>query len=237
MYWSGYNFNINFTIKCMASFLISVLADEDLLKSVLECSDLVVSTWKRDHPSDTEDDALVWLSSKDEAEGLATQPRVARRGAGVPAAVLVEVPAAVLVVSQPSADEVWVKKRALKWVKHQVSALLHGEDLPEGAQAREVAEVPYQVQAVPKEAKDCLVCQQSFKTYHRLMKHMGVHRGDKFPCDKCSKVLANRKMLRRHTKACDQGCKVSCPDCGKEYASSQGMKQHHKAKHGVDQCA
>ena len=66
------------------------------------------------------------------------------------------------------------------------------------------------------------------------MKHMGVHRGEKFPCDKCGKVLASRKMLRRHTKACVQGCKVLCPDCGKEYASSQGMKQHHKAKHGVD---
>ena len=115
-----------------------------------------------------------------------------------------------------------------------MSALLHGENLPESAQAREVAEVPYQLPAVPREAKDCPVCQQSFKTHHRLMKHVGVHRGEKFPCDKCGKVLASRKMLRRHTKACVQGHKVPCPDCGKEYASSQGMKQHHKAKHGVD---
>ena len=67
------------------------------------------------------------------------------------------------------------------------------------------------------------------------MKHMVVHRGEKFPCDECGKVLASKKMLRRHTKACVQGHKVSCPDCGKEYASSQGMKQHHKAKHGVDE--
>ena len=39
------------------------------------------------------------------------------------------------------ADEILVKKkmRALKWVKQQVSALLHGEDLPEGTQARKVA--------------------------------------------------------------------------------------------------
>ena len=34
-------------------------------------------------------------------------------------------------------DEVVVRKRALKRVKQQVSALLRGEDLPEGAQARE----------------------------------------------------------------------------------------------------
>ena len=123
----------------MVSFLISVLADENLLKSVLECSDLLVSMWKRDHPSDTEDDELVGLSSKDEVKGLATQPGVARKGTGVPAAVPVEVSAAVLVEPQPSADEVLVKKRALKWVKQQVLALLHGEDLHEGAQAREVA--------------------------------------------------------------------------------------------------
>ena len=122
MYWSSYNFNIIFIVKCMVSFLISVLADEDLLKSVLECLALLVSMWKRDHPCDTEDDELVRLSSEDEVEGLATQPGVARRGTRVPAAVPVE--------PKPSADEVLVKKRALKWVKQQVSALLHGEDLP-----------------------------------------------------------------------------------------------------------
>ena len=61
-------------------------------------------------------------------------------------------------VSQPSADEVLVKKRALKWVKQQVSALCSSlwEDLSEGAQAREVAEVPNQLPAIPREAKDCL---------------------------------------------------------------------------------
>ena len=95
MYWLGDHFTTNFAVECMASFLISVLADEDLLKSVLECSDLVVSTWKRDHPSNTKGDVLVVLSSEDEAEGLATEPWVARKGAGGPAAVPAEVPAAV----------------------------------------------------------------------------------------------------------------------------------------------
>ena len=66
------------------------------------------------------------------------------------------------------------------------------------------------------------------------MKHMGVHRGEKFPCEKCGKVLASRRMLRRHLSACVQGRKVPCHDCGKEYASTRGMKQHHKANHGVD---
>ena len=56
----------------------TVLADVNLLKSVLECSILKVSRWKVEHPSDTEDETLVGLSSEDEAEGLDAIPRVAR---------------------------------------------------------------------------------------------------------------------------------------------------------------
>ena len=41
----------------------------------------------------------------------------------------------------PTRGEVLIKKRALLHVKQQVSALMHGEDLPEGALARETAEV------------------------------------------------------------------------------------------------
>ena len=133
-----------------------------------------------------------------------------------------------------AADEVVVKKRALKRVKQQVSALLRGEDLPEGAQAREVAEVPYQLPPVPREATECPICQQKYKTHHRLMCHMGVHRGEKFPCERCGKVLATRRMLRAHVPACVQGKRVACTDCDKTFASAQGMRQHHKAIHGAD---
>ena len=114
MYWSGDNFLHYFYSQVYGLFIISVLVDEDLLKLVLECLDLVVLSWKRDHPSNTKDDVLVRLSSEDEVKGLANEPGVARKGAGVPAAVPSEVPAAVLMVSQQSADEVLVKKRALK---------------------------------------------------------------------------------------------------------------------------
>ena len=55
-------------------------------------------------------------------------------------------------------DEVVVKKRALKHMKQQVSALLRGEDLPEGAQAREVAEVPYEVPVLSPEGKQPALC-------------------------------------------------------------------------------
>ena len=107
-YGSHYNFDIIFMVAYMVSCLISVPADDDLLKYVLECSALLPSLWMRDHPSDTEDEAMVRLLSEDEAEGLETQPGVARRGAGVSAAVLAE--------PQPAGDEVLVKKRTLKRV-------------------------------------------------------------------------------------------------------------------------
>ena len=147
-----------------------------------------VSRWKVDHYSDTEDDKLVGLSSEDKAEGLSATPRVVRHRFGAPAPVLVP--------PEPhlAEDEVVVKKRALKWDKQQVLTLLHREDLPEGAQAREVTEIPYQIPAVARHRKDCPVCQKSFKTHHYLMVHMGVHRGEKFPCSKCGKVLATRQM-------------------------------------------
>ena len=180
-------------------FLLSVLADSSLLKSVLECSPLKTSSWKDHHPSDTEDEVAVGLSNKDEVEGLDAVPGVSHHSFSGPAR---EPVATAMAAPQPAQDEVVVKKRALKRVKQQVSALIHGEDLPEGAQAREIAEVPYQIPSVARKAKVCPICQMSFKSHHRLMVHMGVQRGEKFPCDKCGKVLATRKMFRVHTKAC-----------------------------------
>ena len=59
-------------------FSFSVLADHDNLKSILECSLLMMSKWKHDHPSDTEDETLVGLTSEDEAEGMDWCEGVAR---------------------------------------------------------------------------------------------------------------------------------------------------------------
>ena len=168
---------------------------------------MVTSLWKCVHPSDTEEDPAVGLSSEDEATGLEPEPGVARHMFGGPTPAGAPAPTEVPPEVRPAEDEVLVKRRALKWVKQQVSALLHGEDLPEGAQAREVAEVPYQIPAVPREAKDCPVCRQSFKSQHHLMVHMGVHRGEKFPCSKCGKVPADKRMHARHTASYVHGQK------------------------------
>ena len=191
------------------------------------------SHWKIEHPSDTEDEKNVGLSSEDEAEGLEAAPGVARRGTGVPT-VPEPQPASAPAPLRVADDEVIVKKRALRRMKQQMSALLRGEDLPEGAQGREVAEVPYEVPSVPRGETTCPVCGQSFRSHHRVVVHMGVHRGEKFPCGKCGKVLASKRYWRDHTQSCVKGKTVACPVCRKPFASAQSMHNHHKAQHGAD---
>ena len=82
-----------------------------------------MSRWKIAHPSDTEDERKVGLSSEDEAEGLETAPGVARRGTGGPAAPEPQ-PAPVPVPVRVADDEVVIKSRALQRMKQQMLALL-----------------------------------------------------------------------------------------------------------------
>ena len=161
----------------------------------------MVYCWKVQHPSDTEDKQAVRLTSEDKAEGLEAAPGVARHHFG--GSPVLEAPSTPALPEHcPADDKVVVKKQALKCVKQQVLALLCGEDLPEGAQAREVTEVPYEVPAVPRGETTCPVCGQVFKMHHHVTIHMGIHRGEKFPCLKCGKVLATRRTWTEHTKAC-----------------------------------
>ena len=97
-----------------------------------------------------------------------------------------------------------------------------------------MAEVPYEVPSVPRGETTCSVCRQSFKLHHRVRVHMGVHRGEKFPCGKCGKVLASKRYWRDHTQSCVEGKTVACPVCKKPFASAQSMCKHHKAQHGAD---
>ena len=106
--------------------------------------------------------------------------------------------------------------------------------MPEGAQGRELAEVPYEVPDVPRGETTCPVCGQSFRSHHRVVVHMGVHRGEKFPCGKCGKVLASERYWRDHTQSCVKGKTVAYPVCRKPFASAQSMHNHHKAQHGAD---
>ena len=58
------------------SLWISVHADEDLEKHVLETLKLCCMMFKCKCPADTEDEALVGISSEDEAEDLDLDPAI-----------------------------------------------------------------------------------------------------------------------------------------------------------------
>ena len=52
-------FNHHFSGQLTGHFSISVVADADNIKDVLEVSELVVMQWKDAHPSNTEDEVNV----------------------------------------------------------------------------------------------------------------------------------------------------------------------------------
>ena len=221
-------------------------ADEDLEKYVLETSKLCCTMFKCKCPVDTEDEALVGISSEDEAEDLDLDPSIAhravRQGAPAPTAGTSAMPSAAtgskaaVAGPTPGPDEVIVKRVALVTMQRQMAALVRGEDLPAPQPgAREVQDMPYVVLAVGRENTRCPVCHLVFKTPYQLRKHMDMHRGEQFPCDNCSKLLASHCMLRDHQKGCIQGAKFTCKECGWEYTMKQGLRQHARVTHGPEQ--
>ena len=137
-------------------------------------------------PADTEDEALVGISSEDEAEDMDLDLAIAHRAvrqapilivgtSGVLSAKVMSMPAATGPV--PGPEEVIMKKAALVTVQKQMAALVRGEDLL----AREVQDVPYVVPVVGGEDTKCPICHLVFMTPYQLREHMDVHRGGKFP--------------------------------------------------------
>ena len=124
-------------------------------------------------PADTEDEALVGISSEDEAEDLDLDPAithwVVRQGAPAPIAgtsgVLSAEERLTAAVTGPTPEEVIVKKAALVTVQKQMAALVRGEDLPASQPgAREVQDMPYVVLAVGGEDTKCPICHLVFTT-------------------------------------------------------------------------
>ena len=170
---------------------ISVHADEDLEKYVLETLKLCCTMFKLKCPADTEDEALVGISSEDEAEDLDLDPAITHWAvrqapapivgtSGVLSAEAMSMAAATGPI--PGPEEVIMKKAALVTVQKQMAALVRGEDLPASQPgAREVQDVPYVVPAVGGEDTKCPICHLVFMTPYQLREHMDVHRGSNSP--------------------------------------------------------
>ena len=234
-------------LLCMVNLLVtllclSVCADEDLEKYVLETLKLCCTMFKLKCPADTEDEALVGISSEDEAEDMDLDPAIIHRAVRQAPVLIVETSGVLStgVMSMaaatgpiPGPEEVIVKKAALVTVQKQMAALVRGEDLP----AREVQDMPYVVPVVGGEDTKCPICHLVFMTPYQLREHMDVHRGEQFPCGNCSRLLASCHMLKAHQKSCIQGSKFICEECGWEYATKQGLRQHTRVTHGPEQPA
>ena len=159
------------------SLCISVHADEDLEKYVLETLKLCCTMFKHKCLGDTEDEALVGISSEDEAEDLDLDPAIAhwavRQGASGPIAGTSRVPLAEVrsmaaaAGPTPGPEEVIMKKAALVTVQKQMAALVRSEDLLASQPGtREVQDVPYVVPAVGGEDTMCPICHLVFKTLY-----------------------------------------------------------------------
>ena len=173
--WSPCYMVLLFAWSTYQSLCISVHADEDLEKYVLETSKLCCTMFKCKCPADTEDEALVGISSEDGAEDLDLDPAIAhqavRQGAPAPIVGTSAVPsaevrsAATVVCPTPGPEEVIIKKAALVTMQKQMAALVRGEDLPASQPgAREVQDVPYVVLVVGREDTKCPICHLVFKT-------------------------------------------------------------------------
>ena len=138
--WSPCYMVLLFAWLTYQSLCISVHADEDLEKYVLATSKLCCMMFKHKCPADTEDEALVGISSEDEAEDLDLDPAIAhqavRQGAPAPIVGTSAVPsaevrsAAAVAGPTPGPEEVIMKKAALVTMQKQMAALVRGEDLP-----------------------------------------------------------------------------------------------------------
>ena len=127
--------------------------------------------------------------------------------------------------------QVAVDKQEL-WCLHHLTGALLGGTAP-AANGVTAESVPYTLPTVGCQEVKCPVCHQVFKTNHHLRRHMDIHKGSGYSCNKCHKSLSSRKMLGQHEAACKQGCKHACGTCGREYSSVQILKQHGKVSHGA----
>ena len=114
------------------SLYISVCADEDLEKYVLETSKLCCTMFKHKCPADTEDEALIGISSEDLDLDPSIAHQAVRQGAPAPTAGTSSAPsaaagsAAAVVGPTPGLDKVTVKKAAVVTMQKQMAALVRG---------------------------------------------------------------------------------------------------------------
>ena len=214
--------------QSLASYL-SVRANEELVKDVLTCTSLTPSTYKAQHPDDTDDPDAVGRSSEDEAEGMKEvlgisrhiQKPVEPEPSPTPPSVPIE------------EGVIRVQKKDLKRAQGILGDILAGRKM-RAVSGASCEDVPFRIPTVQAGDRDCSLCHQSFASTKALRHHLKTHTGDTgWSCEVCGKVLSTKLMLELHTACCGKGSKQhNCKECGKGYTTKQAMVAHLKAKHG-----
>jgi len=78
----------------------------------------------------------------------------------------------------------------------------------------------------------CDVCNQGFKSNHRLNKHKEIkHDGVRYECDKCDFQAATRNYLKHHKNFIHEGISYNCEFCEIQFTAPWTMKKHIERKH------
>ena len=176
--------------------IFSVRANKELVKYVLTCTTLTLSTYKTRHPDDTDDPEEVGCSSEDEAEGL---EEILGVSCHLQKPLQPEpVPEPTPMPSSASTEEEGVIKVQTKDLERAQGIL---KDILAGRKVRAASgascdDVPFEVPTVEAGDKDCNLCHQSFSLTRVLRHHMKTHTGKTgWVCDKCAKICPLRQCL------------------------------------------
>ena len=140
----------------ICTVFILVPLDNDNQKMVISVQDIRLSAHKDAHPSDSEDNIDIGLSSEEEAEDLAESPPPPPQPQPAPS------------TSTGDVANIQVSVEALQKVQQYIGQLLGGEGIPgafpqpEDPPAPATGEVPFAVPKPKRGEQVCQLCQRSF---------------------------------------------------------------------------
>ena len=222
----------------VCTFSILVPLDDQNQKMVVSVQDIRLSAHKDMHPSDSEDNVDIGLSSEEEAEDLPDDVHIRRKFVPPPPAPeSQQAPPA----SQPApstSTSIQVPVEALQKVQEYIGQLLGGEappafPQPEDSTVPVSTEAPFSVPKPKRGEKVCQLCQRKFWATETLKRHMQSHSGKQkhvCPNEGCGRKLSSKRCLETHLTTCQKEktlfCKVK--GCDKLFATKQALSAHEK---------
>ena len=233
-----YNWLSRTYVLDVCTFSILVPLDDQNQKMVVSVQDIRLSAHKDMHPSDSEDNVDIGLSSEEEAEDLPDDVHIRRKFVPPsPAPECQEAPPA----SQPApstSTSIQVPVEALQKVQEYIGQLLGGDAPPAFPQPEDPTvplstEAPFSVPKPKRGEKVCQLCQRKFWAKETLKRHMQSHSGKQkhvCPNEGCGRKLSSKRCLETHLTTCQKEktlfCKVK--GCDKLFATKQALSAHEK---------